>query len=48
MVRTYSQAREDVFNIKIKELAEYSLLYKMLFKSEDMLNEFTKNETDMN
>ena len=42
VVRTYSQASEDVFNIRIKDLPEYSALYKMLFKSEDTFNEFTK------
>ena len=32
LVRTYSSAREDIFNIKINDLPEYSLLYKMLYK----------------
>ena len=27
VVRTYSQSREDIFNIKIDELPEYSILY---------------------
>ena len=31
--RTFSKSREDLFNIKIKELPEYSMIYKMLFKS---------------
>ena len=47
VVRTYSQAREDIFNIRIKDLPEYSLLYKMLFESEEALNEYTKQKTDM-
>ena len=47
VVRTYSQAREDIFNIRIKDLPEYSLLYKMLFESEQDLNEYTKQKTDM-
>ena len=47
VVRTYSQAREDIFNIRIKDLPEYSLIYKMLFESEDALNEYTKQKTDM-
>ena len=36
IVRTYSSAREDIFNIKIKELPEYSLLHKMLYEEEDV------------
>ena len=48
MCRTYSQAREDVFNIKIKDLPEYSVLYKMLYKSQDIYNEFTRRRTEMN
>ena len=47
VVRTYSQAREDIFNIRIKDLPEYSLIYKMLFESEDALNEYTRQKTDM-
>ena len=31
VARTYSAAREDIFNVKIKELPEYSVIYKMLF-----------------
>lgn len=42
VIRTYSQASEDVFNIRIKDLPEYSALHKMLFKSEDALNAYTK------
>ena len=36
VVRTYSSAREDLFNIKIKDLPEYSLLHKMLYKEENV------------
>ena len=45
VLRTYSASREDLFNIKVKELPEYSVLYKMLFDSEDMLNEYTRERT---
>ena len=45
--RTYSQAREDVFNIRIKDLPEYSVLYKMLYKSEQIYNDFTNLKTQM-
>ena len=31
VLRTYSMAREDIFNVKIKELPAYSVIYKMLF-----------------
>lgn len=34
VVRTYSQAREDIFNIKIKELPEFSVLHKMIYKTD--------------
>ena len=34
VLRTYSAAREDIFNVKIKELPEFSVLYKMLFDEE--------------
>ena len=46
VIRTYSSAREDIFNIKIKDLPEYSILYKMLFKTE-LLDEYTKEKTEM-
>lgn len=45
VLRTYSTSREDLFNIKLKELPEYSTLYKMLYKSEDILNKYTKEKT---
>ena len=31
VLRSYSQSREYIFNIKIKELPEFSVLYKMLY-----------------
>ena len=46
VVRTYSSSREDIFNIKIKDLPEYSILYKMLYKTE-LLDEYTKEKTEM-
>ena len=45
VLRTYSSSREDLFNIKLKELPEYSVIYKMLYESEDVLNDFTKEKT---
>lgn len=45
VLRTYSASREDIFNIKIKELPEYSVLYKMLFDT-DILDQFTKVNTE--
>ena len=35
VARTYSSSREDIFNLKVAELPEYSVLYKMLYKTED-------------
>ena len=46
VVRTYSQTREDIFNIKLKELPEFSVLHKMIYKT-DLLNEYTKAETEI-
>jgi len=46
VVRTYSQTREDIFNIKLKELPEFSVLHKMIYKTE-LLNEYTKAETEI-
>jgi len=43
----YSASREDIFNIKIKELPEYSVLYKMLYDLE-VLDEFTKIKSEAN
>jgi hypothetical protein len=42
--RVYSAAREDIFNVSIKELPEWSILYKMLFDT-DELDEYTKVHT---
>ena len=41
VLRTYSSSREDLFNIKLKQLPEYSVIYKMLYDSEEILNKFT-------
>ena len=32
--RVYSDTREDIFNVNIKELPEWSILHKMLFDTE--------------
>ena len=45
VIRSYSSSREDIFNIKIKELPEYSVLYKMLYDDE-ILNEYTLRKTN--
>ena len=45
VIRSYSSSREDIFNIKIKELPEYSVLYKMLYDDE-ILNEYTLVKTN--
>ena len=45
ILRTYSSSREDLFNIDIKKMPEYSVIYKMLYGSEDILNEYTKEMT---
>lgn len=47
VVRTYSQAREDVFNIRVRELPEFSLLHKMIYKQE-YLDDYTKERMDIN
>ena len=47
VVRTYSQTREDIFNIKLKELPEFSVLHKMIYKTE-LLDEYTKAKTIVN
>ena len=46
-VRIYSKSKEDIFNVKIKELPEYSMLHKMLFKTE-LLDEYTQRVTKVN
>ena len=43
--RIYSTTREDIFNVKIKELPEWSIIYKMLFDEEKM-NIFTYAATE--
>ena len=45
VLRTYSMAREDIFNIKIKELPGYSVLYKMLF-DKDIQDDYVKDRTE--
>ena len=45
VLRSYSSSREDIFNIKIKELPEYSVLYKMLY-DEEAFNKFTLVKTE--
>ena len=47
VARTYSTAREDIFNIKVAELPEYSVLYKMLYEDK-LLDEYTRNATVVN
>ena len=47
VLRLFSSVREDIFNIKIRELPEYSVLYKMLYESEDTLNEMTAEHTEI-
>ena len=42
--RVYSASREDIFNLSIKELPEWSIIYKMLFDT-DMLDEYTAKHT---
>ena len=34
--RVYSASREDIFNVNIKELPEWSIIYKMLFDQTKM------------
>ena len=43
--RVYSDTREDIFNVNIKELPEWSILHKMLFDT-DQLDEYTLNLTN--
>ena len=47
VVRMYSFNREDIFNVKISELPEYSTLYKMLFESEETLNAYTLEKAEL-
>ena len=42
--RVYSAKREDIFNLKIKELPEWSIIYKMLF-DEKKMTEYTRANT---
>ena len=45
VARTYSQAREDIFNVKIKDLPEYSVIYKMLYKTTYLKQNFIYEAT---
>ena len=38
IVRTYSAAKEDIFNVVFDDLKEYSLLYKMIFDDTELAN----------
>ena len=42
--RIYSTTREDIFNVNIQELPEWSIIYKMLYDTEQ-LDEYTKENT---
>ena len=43
--RVYSATREDIFNVSIKELPEWSILYKMLYDT-DQLDDYTRIHTE--
>ena len=45
--RVYSDTREDIFNVNIKDLPEWSILYKMLFDT-DQLDDYTFNLANQN
>ena len=40
--RVLGRAKEDIFNIKVREQAEYSAIYKMLYDSQIEKDEYTK------
>ena len=42
--RVYSTTAEDIFNINIKELPEWSIIHKMLYDTEE-LDQYTWNNT---
>ena len=42
--RVYSTTREDIFNVSIKEIPEWSILYKMIYDTEQ-LDEYTQIHT---
>lgn len=42
--RVYSSSRDDIFNIKINQLPEWSILHKMLFDVQE-LDDYTKKHT---
>lgn len=43
--RVNSTSREDIFNVDIKELPEWSMIYKMLFDTKQ-LDEYTLMNTE--
>ena len=45
IVRTYSSAKEDIFNVVFEDLKEYSILHKMIF-DKDQLADFSKILTE--
>ena len=42
--RVYSASREDIFNVNITELPEWSILHKMLFDTQE-LDAYTEKHT---
>lgn len=44
MCRVYSATREDIFNVSIQELPEWSIIYKMLFDRKE-LDSYTMTHT---
>ena len=44
MCRVYSASREDIFNVSIQELPEWSIIYKMLFDRKE-LDSYTMTHT---
>lgn len=47
VLRIYSQSYEDIFNVEIRKLPEFSLLYKMLFDAATV-EENSKSATTQN
>ena len=45
--RVYSATREDIFNVNIKDLPEWSIIYKMLFDQTKMKEYTTANTVFM-
>ena len=42
--RVYSASREDIFNVRINELPEWSIVFKMLFDRQEM-DDFSRSNT---